>query len=39
MAAVVQEWALKYFDIYPEKGYWSPTITCISNTRDIPVAD
>lgn len=39
MAAVVQEWALKYFDIYPEKGYWSPTITCVSNTRNISVAD
>lgn len=39
MAAAVQEWALKYFDIYPEKGYWSPTITCVSNTRNISVAD
>lgn len=39
MAAVVQEWALKHFDIYPEEGYWSPTITCILNTRDISVGD
>ncbi|NLJ83342.1 MAG: alanine--glyoxylate aminotransferase family protein [Halanaerobiaceae bacterium] len=38
MASVVQEWALKHFAIYPEEGYWSPTITCILNTRDIPVA-
>ncbi|MFP4017215.1 MAG: pyridoxal-phosphate-dependent aminotransferase family protein [Halanaerobiales bacterium] len=39
MAAYVQEWALKYFDIYPEEGYWSDTVTCVSNTRDISVGD
>lgn len=37
MASYVQEWALKYFDIYPEKGYWSQTVTCVLNTRDISV--
>ncbi len=37
MASYVQEWAVKYFDIYPEKGYWSQTVTCVLNTRDISV--
>jgi predicted phosphoserine aminotransferase len=35
MAAAVQAWAKKHFDIYPEKGYWSQTLTCIKNTREI----
>lgn len=39
MAAFVHKWALKYFDIYPEEGYWSQTITCVVNTRDISVND
>ncbi|NLM97897.1 MAG: alanine--glyoxylate aminotransferase family protein [Halanaerobiaceae bacterium] len=39
MASCVQEWALKYFDIYPEKGYWSQTVTCIVNTRGISVSE
>lgn len=39
MAHYVQEWALEYFDIYPEKGYWSQTVTCILNTRDISIPD
>ncbi len=39
MAAYVQEWALNYFDIYPEEGYWSQTVTCVQNTRDISVND
>lgn len=39
MAAYVQEWALHYFDIYPEEGYWSETVTCVRNTRNISVND
>ncbi|MFP4016330.1 MAG: pyridoxal-phosphate-dependent aminotransferase family protein [Halanaerobiales bacterium] len=39
MAEYVQSWALKYFDIYPEEGYWSQTMSCIVNTRDISVSD
>ncbi len=35
MAGIVQAWAKKYFDIYPEKGYWSQTLTCVKNTREI----
>ncbi|ADQ15406.1 pyridoxal-phosphate-dependent aminotransferase family protein [Halanaerobium hydrogeniformans] len=37
MAEYVQNWALKYFDIYAEEGYWSNTVTCIENTRGIDV--
>jgi len=25
--------------MFPEKGYWSRTITCVANTRGIPVAE
>lgn len=39
MAEVVQDWALEYFDIYPEEGYWSKTLTCIDNTVGISVKD
>ncbi|HHH77788.1 MAG TPA: alanine--glyoxylate aminotransferase family protein [Thermoplasmatales archaeon] len=39
MARIVQEWARKYFDIYPEKGYESKTLTCVKNTRGISVKD
>lgn len=37
MAEYVQNWALKYFDIFAEEGYWSNTVTCIENTRGIDV--
>ncbi len=37
MAKLVQQWALKYFDMFPERGYWSKTITCTANTRNIDV--
>ncbi|MCR4391480.1 MAG: alanine--glyoxylate aminotransferase family protein [Candidatus Acetothermia bacterium] len=37
MAALVQTWAKRQFDIYPEEGYWSKTVTCIVNTRGISV--
>lgn len=39
MAKIVRSWAVKYFDIYPEEGYWSKTLTCVKNTRGIAVAD
>lgn len=38
MAQIVQAWSKRYFDIYPEEGYWSKTLTCVKNTRDIDVA-
>ena len=39
MASLVQTWALERFDMFPEEGYWSPTISCISNTRGLPVGE
>ncbi|HDS59476.1 MAG TPA: alanine--glyoxylate aminotransferase family protein [Thermoplasmatales archaeon] len=39
LAGIVQKWAKKHFDIYPEEGYWSKTLTCVKNTRGISVAD
>jgi aspartate aminotransferase-like enzyme len=38
MAKTVQAWAKTHFDIYPEEGYWSNTLTCVRNTREIDVA-
>lgn len=37
LAKIVQDWARKYFDVYPEKGYESKTLTCVKNTRNISV--
>lgn len=37
MASIVQTWASKHFDIYPEDGYWSQTLTTIVNTKEIDV--
>jgi predicted phosphoserine aminotransferase len=39
MAKYVQEWANKYFKLFPEPGYESLTVTCINNTKGISVAD
>ena len=39
MAKVVQAWAKKHFDIYPEEGYWSKTVTCIKNTKNLSISD
>jgi aspartate aminotransferase-like enzyme len=39
MAGIVQTWSKKHFDIFPEEGYWSPTLTCVKNTREIDVAE
>jgi len=37
MAEVTQAWAKRHFDVYPEAGYWSQTLTCVTNTREIDV--
>ena len=37
MAGIVQAWAKKHIDIYPEDGYWSQTLTSVVNTTDIDV--
>jgi aspartate aminotransferase-like enzyme len=39
MAKRVQDWAKKYFALYPVEKYASKTVTCIKNTRGISVAD
>jgi aspartate aminotransferase-like enzyme len=39
MSRRVQEWAKKYFALYPVEKYASRTVTCIKNTKGISVAD
>ena len=38
MAEYTQEWAREHFDLFPEDGYASQTVSCIENTRGIDVA-
>jgi aspartate aminotransferase-like enzyme len=38
MAEYAREWAREHFDLYPEAGYESRTVTCVENTRGIDVA-
>ena len=39
MASYTREWAREHFDLYPEEGYESRTVTCIENTQGIDVAE
>ncbi|RLC54442.1 MAG: hypothetical protein DRI80_19270 [Chloroflexota bacterium] len=39
MAAHVQDWARRYFALYSDERYLSPTVTNVKNTRGISVAD
>jgi len=39
MAAYIQGWARKYFALYSDENYLSPTVTNVENTRSISVAD
>ncbi len=39
MAEYTREWAREHFDLYPEPGYESRTVTCVENTRGIDVAE
>jgi len=39
MAEYVRNWARKYFAIYPDERYLSNTLTNVTNTRGISVAD
>ena len=39
MATFVQDWARRYFALYSDERYLSPTVTNIENTRGISVAD
>jgi predicted phosphoserine aminotransferase len=38
MAEYTREWARDHFDMFPEAGYESQTVSCIENTRGIDVA-
>jgi predicted phosphoserine aminotransferase len=38
MAEYTREWAREHFDLFPEEGYESRTVSCIENTRGIDVA-
>jgi aspartate aminotransferase-like enzyme len=38
-AQIVRDWAKKYFDIFTDERYLSNTLTVITNTRGISVAD
>ena len=38
MAAHVQDWARRYFGLYSDERYLSPTVTNVENTRGISVA-
>jgi len=38
MARIVQDWARKYFALYSDERYLSPTVTNVTNTRGISVA-
>lgn len=37
MAKITRAWAEKNFEIFPEKGYWSNTLTNVKNTKGIDV--
>jgi aspartate aminotransferase-like enzyme len=39
LAALVQNWAKKYFKMFANEKYASKTVTCIDNTRGISVKD
>ncbi|MFC6725531.1 pyridoxal-phosphate-dependent aminotransferase family protein [Halobium palmae] len=38
MAEYTRDWARDHFDVFPEEGYESQTVSCIENTRGIDVA-
>ncbi len=39
MAEYAREWAREHFDLFPEEGYESQTVTCVENTQGIDVAE
>jgi aspartate aminotransferase-like enzyme len=39
LARIVQDWARARFALFAEEGYESATLTCVTNTRGISVAD
>ena len=39
MAARVQEWGLRHFDLFAEEGFRSDTVTCIRGTESLSIAE
>jgi aspartate aminotransferase-like enzyme len=39
LAGIVQQWARRNFALFAEEGFESPTVTCVSNTHGISVAE
>ncbi len=39
MAEYTREWAKRYFDMFPEEGYWSQTVSTIANTRGLNIEE
>ncbi len=39
MAEYTQKWALEHLDMFPEKGYWSQTVSTIKNTRGLNIEE
>ena len=39
MAQVVQAWAKEHFEMFSEEGYYSKTVSCITNNRGVSIAD
>lgn len=39
MAAYIQDWARRFFALYPDENYLSPTVTNIKNTREIDISE
>ena len=38
MAKVTQEWAMNHFEMFSEEGFYSPTVSCIKNTKGVSIA-
>lgn len=39
MAEYTQNWALEHFDMFPEEGYWSQTVSAVENDRGLNIAE
>ena len=39
MAEYTRKWANKHFEMFPEKGYWSQTVSTIANTRGLNIEE
>ncbi len=39
LAKIVRDWGRRHFEMFPEEGYESPTVSCIRNTTGFSVAD